>query len=511
MNIAQWLVRSSRLHPANPALMLGDEVLCDYAGFAANAAAIGFALRDRFSLLPGERVAIIAENSPAYLEALYGIWFAGLVAVPVNAKLHGLEAAWIIADAGARLVLVSGKTASALAPHLGDPSLVLMEFDSAEFASLKRGETLPEPVPRERSDMAWLFYTSGTTGNPKGVMITHANIQAMAFSYFADVDTVTEADAAFYAAPMSHGAGLYNVQHVLKAARHVTPPSRSFNPAEILDLSPTLTNVHMFAAPTMVRRLVDTARNREDPGHGIRTIVYGGGPMYEADIVEAVEVMGPRFCQIYGQGESPMTITALQREAICDRTHPRWRERIASVGTAQSCVEVAVFDQEGKALPASETGEVVVRGPTVMAGYWNNDKATRTAIRDGWLWTGDMGALDKDGFLTLKDRSKDLIISGGTNIYPREVEEALLTHSGVHEASVVGRSDPEWGEVVVAFVVAKPGFDVSSESLNAHCLERIARFKRPREYHFIAQLPKNNYGKVLKTELRTLLGSKNRS
>ena len=507
MNLAHWLVRSARQHPANPALMLGDQLLADYAGFAGNAAAIGFALRSRFALEPGARVAIFAENSPAYLEALYGIWFAGLVVVPVNAKLHGLEAAWIIADAGVRLAFVGSKTGSVLAPHLDERSTIVIGLETEEFAALKLGETLPVPVPRDGSDMAWLFYTSGTTGKPKGVMITHANIQAMALTYFCDVDRVTHRDAALYAAPMSHGAGLYNVQHVLKAARHVTPPSRSFDPAEILDLSPRLANVHMFAAPTMVRRLVDSARSSVNPGDGIRTIVYGGGPMYEADIIEAVEVMGPRFCQIYGQGESPMTITALQREVICDRTHPRWRERLASVGTAQSCVEVAVFDADGKLLPAGEIGEVAVRGPTVMAGYWNNPAATAAAIRDGWLWTGDMGELDKDGFLTLKDRSKDLVISGGTNIYPREVEEALLAHPAIQEVSVVGRPDPEWGEIVVAFVVTAANRTATPAQLDQHCIERIARFKRPKQYHFVAELPKNNYGKVLKTRLRAILAT----
>jgi long-chain acyl-CoA synthetase len=227
--------------------------------------------------------------------------------------------------------------------------------------------------------------------------------------------------------------------------------------------------------------------------------------MYLADIVEAVDVMGPRFCQIYGQGESPMAITALRRELVADRSHPRWRERLASVGTAQSCVEVRVGDEEGRALPAGEAGEVLVRGAPVMAGYWRNAEASASALRDGWLWTGDVGVLDREGFLTLKDRSKDVIISGGTNIYPREVEEALLTHPAVRETSVVGRPDPEWGEAVVAFVVKDAAVPVAEADLDRHCLDLIARFKRPKAYVFVDALPKNNYGKVLKTELRTML------
>jgi acyl-CoA synthetase (AMP-forming)/AMP-acid ligase II len=204
--------------------------------------------------------------------------------------------------------------------------------------------------------------------------------------------------------------------------------------------------------------------------------------MYVADIENAVAVMGPRFVQIYGQGESPMTITALSRALVADRSHPRWRERLGSVGVAQSCVEVRIGDEEGRQLPAGETGEILVRGTPVMLGYWRNPEATAKTIRNGWLWTGDVGSLDDDSFLTLKDRSKDVIISGGTNIYPREVEEALLLHPAVSEASVVGRPREEWGEDVVAFVVTKPGVGLDASDLDRHCLEHIARFKRPKSY-----------------------------
>jgi long-chain acyl-CoA synthetase len=216
--------------------------------------------------------------------------------------------------------------------------------------------------------------------------------------------------------------------------------------------------------------------------------------------------MGNRFVQIYGQGECPMTITALSREHLANTTHPRWLERIASVGIAQSMVEVIISDDLGMALPAGEIGEIRVRGDVVMAGYWNNPEASAATLRDGWLRTGDVGRMDEDGFLTLHDRSKDLIISGGANIYPREVEEVLLRHPGVHEVSVIGTPDAEWGEVVVAFVVAE---QVTVVELDALCLAHIARFKRPKHYHFIDALPKNNYGKVLKTALREQLARYN--
>ncbi len=504
MNLGEWLARTATLHPANPALCRGDTVEADYRTFAARAAAVGASLIGAYGIRPGDRVAILAKNDPRYLEALYGIWFAGAVAVPINAKLHAREAAWIVENSEASLVFATAALGDAAAAYFPSTVRAVIDLSGKAYSSMLDADPLPAPLARGANDMAWLFYTSGTTGKPKGVMITHGNIHAMAFSYFTDVDMVQPTDAALYAAPLSHGAGLYNVQHVLKGARHVVPESGGFEPAEIAACARAHGQLHIFAAPTMVRRLVDYCKASGWSGEGIRSIIYGGGPMYLADIVEAVDVMGPRFCQIYGQGESPMTITALSRDLVADRSHPRWRERLASVGTAQSCVEVRVADDSGTPLPHGEAGEVLVRGAAVMAGYWRDAGATASALRDGWLWTGDIGALDEEGFLTLKDRSKDVIISGGTNIYPREVEEALLTHPAVREVSVVGKPDPEWGETIVAFVVA--GEKVSEADLDRHCLDSIARFKRPKGYIFIDTLPKNNYGKVLKTELRDMLG-----
>jgi long-chain acyl-CoA synthetase len=257
----------------------------------------------------------------------------------------------------------------------------------------------------------------------------------------------------------------------------------------------------------MVRRLVEHASRTGEDGDGLKTVVYGGGPMYVQDIQRALRVLGPRFVQIYGQGESPMTITALSRAQLADTQHPQYLARLGSVGVAQAAVELRVTDAQGHDLPRGETGEVVLRGDSVMAGYWRDEAATASTLRDGWLFTGDMGSLDAQGFLTLRDRSKDVIISGGSNIYPREVEEALLRHPGVAEVSVIGRPDSDWGEVVVAFVVASEGAQLEPLVLDEVCREHIARFKRPKEYHLVDALPKNHYGKVLKTELRARLAA----
>ncbi len=493
MNLALWLQRAAQTGPTRPALFNGFELVADYAAFFNRAACLAGWLRAQ-GVTADDRVGLFMKNQPDYLVALFGCWIAGVAVVPINAKLHGKEAAWILQDAGAKLCLAS----PVLADAITDGNLRVVGLNSVDFTA--------DPFPvsdRQADDLAWLFYTSGTTGRPKGVMITHRMLATMTFSYFTDVEPVTPDDATLYAAPMSHGAGLYCLMHVLKAARHIHPPSGGFDEAEIFELARYHDRVQMFAAPTMVKRLVQVGKARGEDGAGLRSIIYAGGPMYQADVIEAVELFGPKFIQIYGQGECPMGISALSRHDVADRHHPRWSERLASVGRAQSPIELAIGDEAGNLLPIGRVGEVMARGDTVMSGYWQAPEATAKTLVNGWLRTGDMGSLDADGYLTLRDRSKDLIISGGTNIYPREVEEVLLTHSGVAEVSVIGRPDPEWGEDVVAFVVRTDEVAVTPAELDAHCQSQIARFKRPKDYFFVPELPKNNYGKVLKTELRS--------
>ncbi|MFA7668382.1 MAG: AMP-binding protein, partial [Burkholderiaceae bacterium] len=271
---------------------------------------------------------------------------------------------------------------------------------------------------------------------------------------------------------------------------------------ELLELAEKLNNLTLFAAPTMIKRMVAHARETGASGQGLKSIVFGGGPMYAADLVEALDVLGPRFIQIYGQGESPMTITATPKVVINDRQHPDWMKRLASVGFAQSCVELRVVDEAMHDVPAGTAGEILVRGPAVTKGYWRNPVATAETIVDGWLRTGDIGYLGDDGFLTLTDRSKDVIISGGTNIYPREVEEVLARHPKVFEVSVVGAPQEEWGEEVVAVVVTRDGESVSATELDEWCKSEIASFKKPKRYVFRSEMPKNSYGKILKTSLR---------
>ena len=497
MNLALWLERAGKSHPDAPAVGLGDRVVRSYGELAGRAARLAGALRGRFRLVAGDRVAIIARNSIDYLDVLYAIWHAGLVAVPANAKLHGAELSYILEHSEAKICFASADIESMVAAHAPSSLARLILIGSAEYESLLQADAAAL-ILREADDLAWLFYTSGTTGRPKGAMLTHRVLYWTSHARASEVDAIAPGDALLHAAPMSHGSGLYIMAHVMRLGINVVPESGGFDPAEIFRLFSRWPGASMFVAPTMLRRLVECSARCEVSR--LRTLVSGGAPLYVEDAIEALERFGPRLAQIYGQGESPMTITTLSRQDIAAREHPRWRERLASVGRPFACVDVIIADAEDRPLPTGETGEVLCRGEVVMPGYWRDRAASAEALKGGWLHTGDIGAFEEHGYLTVKDRSKDLIISGGSNIYPREIEEVLLKHPKVREASVIGRRDAEWGEIVVAYVVgeAKP------DELDALCLSAIARFKRPKAYVFVPELPKNNYGKILKTELRAL-------
>jgi long-chain acyl-CoA synthetase len=503
VNLARHLARAARAFPDRPALARGATVVATWRQMAMQAARLAGGLRVTLGLAPGERVALVMRNSPAYAELLYACWHAGLAAVPVNAKLHPKELAYIIDHSQARVVLASDDHAQDVASAVADAGAAarVIVIDGADYARLAQAD--PVAIAQtEANDVAWLFYTSGTTGRPKGAMLTHRNLLAMATSYFVDIDPPAPG-ALIHGAPMSHGSGIYMVPHVAQANCQVIPESGGFDAGEILDLLGTW-HASMFAAPTMVNRLVqhpaaDTARI-----DNLRVIVWGGAPMYVADLEAAIARFGYRFAQLYGQGESPMTITGMTRALVEDAHRRGDHARLASAGIPQTVVEVRIADADDRELAAGGIGEIQVRGDSVMRGYWRNEDATAETLRGGWLHTGDLGSFDDAGYLTLRDRSKDVIISGGSNIYPREVEEVLLRDAAVAEVSVIGVPDPQWGEAVVAFVVPRAGRTLDEAALDRLCLDNIARFKRPKAYRVVAQLPKSAYGKILKTELRAL-------
>ena len=498
MNIAMVLANAARAFADRPALCRGLKTVHSYRAFISRSASIGTALRRR-GLKPGARTGVFLSTRPEYFEILFGAWFAGLTVAPINAKLHAKELAYILDNCAASVLFTD------IEGGLSQPGDVV-DVDGDTYAAMVSTppDTL-QPAPAAPDDIAWLLYTSGTTGYPKGAMLTHRNLYAMTLSFLADIGPVEETDASLYPAPLSHGAGLLSLAHIVRGAANVVPESGGFSPDEIVELINNYPGSSFFAAPTMVNRLVTSPAMGDMKVENLDHIFYGGAPMYLEDLKRALGLLGPRLWQAYGQGEAPCTISYLPPHLHLDIGDGRLDARLSSVGIPRTGVAVRVVDAEGRDLPPGEAGEVIVAGDVVMAGYWNNPSATASVLRDGWLWTGDVGTFDAHGFLALKDRSKDVIISGGSNIYPREVEEVLLRHPAVTEVSVIGRRHPDWGEEVVAFVSASD--PITAEELDAFCIDNMARFKRPKTYRFLPSLPKSNYGKILKTELRTLLAS----
>ena len=507
MNLAAFMRHAAIAEPDREAVCVGNSCWATYGRLGARTAAIAAALRAR-GCTPGTRVAIAMTNCPQFFETLFGAWHAGLVAVPINAKLHRNEFAYILDHSGARVCFVTPDLAESIAGLAGEIETLdaVVSVGDPDYEAMATGPGV-DMVPAAPADPAWLFYTSGTTGRPKGATLTHRVLMAMTMAYFADIDHVAPGDTLIQAAPVSHGSGLFSLSHVARAACNVIPESGHFAPDEIFSIVNARKGSSFFAAPTMLTRLMNA------PGAGdmnldhLKTITYGGGPMYVADLRRALEMWGPRLYQLFAQGEAPMTVTGLSQRHHAMVDHPRHDDWLASVGFPRTGVEVRVVDENDADLPPGEPGEILARGDIVMAGYWRNPEATAETLRGGWLHMGDAGTLDATGFITLKDRIKDMIISGGSNIYPREIEEVLLRHEAVLEASVVGRTHPEWGEEVVAFIVEREGMRVEDAALDRLCLDHIARFKRPRRYVRIEVLPKNNYGKVLKTALRERLAA----
>ena len=503
MNLAAIVEHVARAMPAQPAVTAAGRVL-SFGELMDRARRVAGALRQGRGLRAGDRVVLCMENCSAFFDLLIGCWVGGLTAVPANAKLHPKEVAYIVGHSGARL-LFTGESRHAGLAGLADEfealDAVICVADDAYDALLRADPLAVQDAAPD--DDAWLFYTSGTTGRPKGATLTHRNLLFAAHCYYADIDHVDERDTTLHAAPLSHGSGLYALPTLLRGGHQVVLDG--FDPAEVLDAIAHHSSVAMFAAPTMVTRLINAPEIAGADTSNLRTLVYGGAPMYLADLERALGIFGPKLFQLFGQGEAPMTITGLTKRMHADVAHPRYRERLASCGMARTGCDFRVVDEDDRDLPVGEVGEIVSRSDCVMKGYWANPDATAQTLRGGWLHTGDVGSVDADGFLTLRDRSKDMIISGGSNIYPREIEEVLLRDPSVRECSIVGRPHPDWGEEVVAFVVAEPGQSVDIAALDRLCLDNIARFKRPKDWRVIAALPKNNYGKILKTELRRVL------
>lgn len=507
MNACAFLQKAARERGDAPAIIHGDEII-GYTEFYDRALRLGGNLLER-GLERGDRVAFALANSPRILETIYGCFAAGLIVVPVNPRLHAREIGYIVENSGARLLVHGPEYHEGIVADsdaFGTLTQRVCPGESAGAAAydelLEPFSRLDEPVDVDPTDPAWLFYTSGTTGRPKGATWTHRTIRCMLMNYLADVHSIQPGEMVLHAAPMSHGSGIVALPAVARGATNAIYTAKSFEPKTLFAEIERLRVSHIaFLAPTMIIRMLEDFVPGQFDLSTLKAVCYGGAPIYVRHLQQAMEAFGPVFAQIYGQGEAPITITGLNAAAHAELV-AAGDERIGSAGTIRTDVEVRIVDPHDNPVPIGEPGEVVARGDVVMAGYWGNEEATAETLRGGWLHTGDIGALDERGYLFLLDRAKDVIISGGNNVYPREVEEVIVRHPAVATAVVLGIPDDYWGEAVHAVVVLEPGAEATAEELIRFCGDHVAGYKKPKAVDFVDELPVSAYGKVQRREMR---------
>lgn len=455
-------------------------------------------------LSPGDRVALLLANCTEYVVAFLAIASAGMTAVPLNIRLLEGELTHMLRDSGARLLIahgeqLSGRPGLSAIPELGvalvDP--VDGQSGSRRFEELKSARLLTE-TRGGGEDTASIMYTSGTTGLPKGVMLSHRAWLSVADKTRSTLD-YGPAEVTLHTAPLTHGAGFLLLPTLAVGGVNVVCPR--FHPARALDLFASEGVTNGFFVPSMIQMLLDQKSDtrRFD---ALRTIYYAGSPIDPGTLTGALERFGNVLIQSFGQMEVPMFLTVLDRSDH-ERIRSQPRSAMArSAGRVVPGVELKIVADDGQPCRGDTPGEIVVRGPHMMSGYWHRPDATADTMRDGWVHTGDVGYFDEQGYLYLVDRKKDMIISGGSNVYAREVEETLLAHPALKEAAVIGLPDLKWGELVCAVLVSHDGSPLADSELEQYCRETLPDYRRPRRFFWIPALPRNAYGKVLKRELR---------
>lgn len=507
MNLGRLLTQTARRLPQAPALVWRD-ACWSFGELDARVDRLAAALRG-LGLAPGDRVLVHARNGNAMFESMWAVWKIGAVWVPTNFRLTPAEVAYLGASSRAVLMLRdAGFAGHAAAVRAASPHLrhVVAVGDAGpgeqDYEALLAAATPPPPdheAAVEAATPCWFFYTSGTTGRPKAAVLTHGQMAFVVTNHLADLlPGTTERDASLVVAPLSHGAGIHQLTQVARGAVSVLLPGEKLDAAEAWALVARHRVTNMFTVPTILTALVrDPAVDQHDHS-SLRHVIYAGAPMYRADQQEALAKLGPCLVQYFGLGEVTGAITVLR----ADQHTP---ENLASCGTPRTGMEVAILAEDGARLQPGAVGEICVRGPAVFAGYFENPGANARAFAGGWFHTGDLGVLDARGFLTITGRASDMYISGGSNVYPREAEEALLTHPAVAECAVVGLAHPKWGEAGVACVVLREGAAAEEAALLAHLAPLLARYKQPLRVVLWEALPKSGYGKVPKALIRARL------
>jgi long-chain acyl-CoA synthetase len=490
-NLAQNLVVAAERFGDRTAMKL-DDTEVSYALLDEGSARIAGMLREQ-GVGPGDRVGIMLPNVPYFALVYYGILRAGGVVVPMNVLLKGREVTFYLRDSGARILFAWHGFAEAAQTGAREAGTELVLVEPGGFEQLVgAAEPVREVADRAGGDTAVILYTSGTTGTPKGAELTHDSLGRNAEVACALFDLGEDA-VILGALPLFHSFGqTCGLNACIRAAATLTLLPR-FDPAKALEVI-RRDRVSVFeGVPTMYNAMLHDEHAGDADTSTLRVCASGGAAM-PGEVLRAFEErFGCEILEGYGLSET---------SPIASFNHPDRERKVGSIGTPIAGVEMKVVDDDGHDVPAGEVGEIVIRGHNVMKGYWRNDEATREAIRDGWFSSGDMAKVDDDGYFFIVDRKKDLIIRGGYNVYPREIEEVMYEHPAVAEAAVVGVPHDELGEEIAAFVALKPGQDAEPAELQAFVKEQVAAYKYPRQVYLVDELPKGPTGKILKREIK---------
>lgn len=505
-NLAHLLVQSARRFPDRPAIVWRERVWT-WAEFLSRVQAAAGGLAER-GVRHGDRVLVHARNSNAVLETMFATWMIGATWVPTNFRLTPPEVAYLAVSSGASVHIFDAAFPDhAAAARVENPGCALeisIGGDGLEWDTLTGGSARVErPADVEHHHPAWFFYTSGTTGRPKAGVLTHGQLEYVVCNHLCDLMPDTrETDASLVVAPLSHGAGIHALPQVARGAVSVLLPSERLDCEEAWRLVEQWRVSNMFTVPTILTMLArHDAVDRYDHS-SLRYVIYAGSPMYRADQKCALGKLGKVIVQYFGMGEVTGNITVLPPHLHSENDDEM---PVGSCGFPRTGMDVTIMDDAGNHLPANATGEICVRGPGVFNGYHNNPEATEKATTFGWFHTGDLGHMDARGFVYITGRASDMYISGGSNVYPREIEEVLLTHQAVAEACVLGLPDERWGESGVAVLVLEAGSVVSDSEMLAHLDGKLAKYKWPQRFVVWAELPKSGYGKVAKKDVKERL------
>ena len=455
-----------------------------------------------------DRVAIFCENCVEYVETDWALYKSGMVRVAINPLLSPAEVAYIIKDSGANTVVVTPRLAKLVSQAksqlpevkhylcISPPEEGMVEY--SRFIAAQKAD--PPEIEVNEEDLSMLFYTGGTTGVPKGAMHTHESIFQVLMNLQAEFWHLNQSDIFLSGGSLAHANGFRAMTSFLEGAKFIIP--EQFVPAEIFRTVEREKVTLLSTVPTTLIRLCNYPDIKKFNLSSLRLITYGAAPMPTEKLKEALSIFGKRLGQSFGQAESLMAISHLSIEDHVPDGAEREVRKLASAGRPYIANAVRIVDQEGRDVKIGDVGEVIVKSKINMKGYWRNQKATLEALKDGWVYTGDLGTLDEDGYIYLIDRKKDMIISGGYNIYAREVEDILHTHPAIAEAAVIGVPDDEWGESVKAVVALKAGMTLSEEGVIQYCKERLASYKKPKSVDFLPELPKTSIGKISKKDLK---------